>query len=335
MEETSNTTSDNCQSFAQKDPSRKRRKTSTISTPNPPNDKNEVSTAAIRKQKNEDSCPIYKLSNDELKLVFGYIGDKQYRFVAGTSYRFHQVYLDTFGGEALTSIVNAVASVSCAAMCLHSEEPDCDHRAVSLFRAAVSDGKLDVLKWGEKSGHELDEMLDEDKIADTALNGHLEVVTYLRKLGISWDKYTCSSASENGHLELLKWARANKCPWNVWTCRQAAKNGHLEVLTWWRANLCLWDEQICKSVALNGHLELLKWARANQYPWDEWTCVYAARNGHLDLLKWCRENRCPWNAVTFSAAAENGHLELLKWARANQCPWNKYTCMQAAKNGHL
>ena len=45
----------------------------------------------------------------------------------------------------------------------------------------MSNGKLDVLKWGEKSGYERDEMLDEDVIADVALHGHLEVVKYLRK----------------------------------------------------------------------------------------------------------------------------------------------------------
>ena len=31
--------------------------------------------AATRKEKNEVSCPIYKLSNDELKLIFGYGGE--------------------------------------------------------------------------------------------------------------------------------------------------------------------------------------------------------------------------------------------------------------------
>ncbi len=31
-------------------------------------------SAAIRKEKNEDSCPILKLSNDELKLIFEYAG---------------------------------------------------------------------------------------------------------------------------------------------------------------------------------------------------------------------------------------------------------------------
>jgi len=39
----------------------------------------EVSTT-IQKEKNEDSCPIFKLSNDELKLVFGYVGEKQLWF---------------------------------------------------------------------------------------------------------------------------------------------------------------------------------------------------------------------------------------------------------------
>jgi hypothetical protein len=35
-------------------------------------------SASIRKEENEDSCPILKLSHDELKLIFGYAGEKQY-----------------------------------------------------------------------------------------------------------------------------------------------------------------------------------------------------------------------------------------------------------------
>ena len=69
-------------------------------------------SAAVRKEKNEDSCPLYKLSNDELKLIFGYAGEMQYRFVAGVSDRFHQVYVDTFGGEPSTSIESKAVSPS-------------------------------------------------------------------------------------------------------------------------------------------------------------------------------------------------------------------------------
>ena len=116
-------------------------------------------SAADRKQKNYDSCPIYKLSNDEFKLIFRSVGEDQYRFVACTSNRFHQVYLDTFGGEKLTSIENAVASVSRAAVCLDLEEPGRDSHAVSLFKTAAKEGKLEILIWGEESGYELKKIL--------------------------------------------------------------------------------------------------------------------------------------------------------------------------------
>jgi hypothetical protein len=41
---------------------------------NDPNNKRQkiMISATIRKQKNEDSCPIYKLSNDELMHIIGY-----------------------------------------------------------------------------------------------------------------------------------------------------------------------------------------------------------------------------------------------------------------------
>jgi hypothetical protein len=38
-------------------------------------------SASIQKEENEDSCLIFKLSNDELKLIFGYAGEKQYGFL--------------------------------------------------------------------------------------------------------------------------------------------------------------------------------------------------------------------------------------------------------------
>jgi len=337
---------------------------------NDPNNKRQkiMISATIRKQKNEDSCPIYKLSNDELMHIIGYVGEKQYGFVAGVSKRFYEVYLDTYEGETSTSMENAVASVSCAAMCLiHLEEAGFDHRSfycdvASLFNTAAKEEKLKILKFGEASGYKLNDILNESGIAHSAENGHLEVVQYLRQLGVEWDFLTCSFAAENGHLELLKWARANDCEWNSWTCHRAARNGHLELLIWARENGCPWDFRTCSSAAYNGHLELLqwcmangcewdfrtsanaansghlkllKWCRANQCPWDEETCANAAYNGHLELLQWARASLCPWDEETCSFAAMNGHFELLKYARANQCPWDENTCAYAAKNGHL
>jgi len=114
--------------------------------------------------------------------------------------------------------------VSCAKLYLDTERLDYNTRTKLLFESSACDGKLDVLKWGHGSGYELETILENGEIADVALNGqHLEVVQYLRTIGIEWDERTCSHAAEGGHLELLKWARANGCPWDKWTC-----SSHLE-----------------------------------------------------------------------------------------------------------
>ena len=130
-------------------------------------------SAAVRKEKNDDSCPICGLSNDSLKHIFGYVGEMQYGFVACVSCRFHQAYLEMFENETMTSIENAVLSVSCAKLCLDTERPDCNSRAKLLFQTAASDGKLEVLKWGQGSRYELKSMLEEGDIADAAFYGHM------------------------------------------------------------------------------------------------------------------------------------------------------------------
>ena len=89
------------------------------------------------------------------------------------------------------SIENAVASVSCAALCLHSEEPGGDSHALLLFKTAAIEGKLEILIWGEESGYELHTILHRYIIARVALKGHFEVVKYLRQLGISWNMPLC------------------------------------------------------------------------------------------------------------------------------------------------
>ena len=290
-------------------------------------------SASIRKKENTNSCPIFKLSNDELMHVLGYVGKNQYGFVACVSDRFQQVYSETFAGKTSTSIECAAESVSRALLYLGTERSNDNTGANALFQAAANDGNLDVLKWGQSNGYKLETMLDKHTFAKAALFGHLEVVKYLRTLGIPWDKNTCRYAARNGHFELLKWVRANQCPWDKRTCAYAAMRGHLEILKWARANQCPWDEYTCSYAAANGHLELLKWCRANQCPWDKWTCSYAAANGHLDLLKWARANQCPWNKELCANAAAYGFLELLKWARLNGCPWDADTYHYGQQNG--
>ena len=75
----------------------------------------------------------------------------QYGFVACTSDRFHQVDLETFRNEILTTFRNAMVSMSCMTLCLAPERLDGNDRAKSLFETAARDGRPDILKWGGDS----------------------------------------------------------------------------------------------------------------------------------------------------------------------------------------
>ena len=113
------------------------------------------------------ACPLFKH-------IFGYVGEKQFSFVACTSYRFRHVYLESFGIE--TFIRNALVSVSCSQLYLDMDRSGNNTRAIQLFQIATSEGQLGLLKWGQESGFEIHIMLGSNAMANAALNGHLKVV---------------------------------------------------------------------------------------------------------------------------------------------------------------
>jgi hypothetical protein len=51
----------------------------------------------------------------------------------------------------------------------------------------------------------------------------------------------------NGHLEVLQWLRGNGCPWDAGVTMMAAAKGNLEILKWARAQdpPCKWDRKEC------------------------------------------------------------------------------------------
>lgn len=104
--------------------------------------------------------------------------------------RFHQVYLETFGDKTSTCI--KMLRYQCPVLnCVFIQESLVAQSCRITNTTATEAGKLEILIWGEDSGYELDIILNTDVIiAQTALNGHLEVVEYLRKLDIEWDELT-------------------------------------------------------------------------------------------------------------------------------------------------
>jgi len=143
----------------------------------------DVSTAADRKRQNQEYCPIYQLTNDALQHCFGFVGDGQFRNVAGVSDRFQDDYLAKFGNNKTTSFRIATMPPSCTKSSRHyglaelylTENGD----PSALFHFAAINGKLDVLEWAEESGYKLSDILSKYSVNDVARNGHLNVIRYL------------------------------------------------------------------------------------------------------------------------------------------------------------
>jgi hypothetical protein len=197
---------------------------------------------------------------------------------------------------------------------------------------AASNGRVEIVKW---CCEETEFKWDERIYTKPALNGHLNVLQYIRAEGHPLVKAMCGAAATGGHLDILEWLFANGCPRGKSTCAGAALGGHLEILKWLVKNGCPWDGRTCENAVRGGHLHILEWTHANGWPWSNSITNRAAAEGQLTILQWCRANGCPWDEWVCGLAAREGHLELLQWARANGCPWDEFTCNEAAANGQL
>jgi hypothetical protein len=136
-------------------------------------------------------------------------------------------------------------------------------------------------------------------------HAQLETLIAVRRLGFSWNPYSCCNAVASvGSLDILEYARDIGC-WGPETCAITAKHGHLELLQWLKAQRCPWNRQTCVFAAENGHLEVLQWAFANgcSFKKDALVCSSAAKNEHLQVIQWARQNGAHWTAETAQQAA--------------------------------
>ena len=89
-----------------------------------------------------------------------------------------------------------------------------------------------------------------------AQSGNVEVLTFMRKNGLTWDEEICAAVAAGGHLEALKYAHENGCRWDETTCNNAAEGGHIEVLRYARANGCRWGSWKISWAAEKGYHEV-------------------------------------------------------------------------------
>ncbi|CAL6331594.1 unnamed protein product [Bathycoccus prasinos] len=153
--------------------------------------------------------------------------------------------------------------------------------------------KLELLKWiREEKKCEW----DEDTINAAVRQGNLEMVKYCIANECPIDEMACAYAALNGHLEVLKYLREEvEAPWDSGTAAWAAANGHLHILEYLvERKYDQFNTSACINTAMNGYLDCLKYLHETaKAPWGYWSVYRAHENNQTECLQYLLDNNCP------------------------------------------
>jgi hypothetical protein len=89
------------------------------------------------------------------------------------------------------------------------------------------------------------------------------------KSKINWDEWTCTFAAMNGHINVIDWVRDKGCPWDEMTFAYAAKYNRFDTLKYLFEQKCPYDE-ITHAYALVGYPKpddkVINWIVNNGFP---------------------------------------------------------------------
>ena len=153
--------------------------------------------------------------------------------------------------------------------------------------------KLELLKWIRE---EKKCKWDRNTIYAATYQGNMEMVKYCVANKCPIDFRACAYAALEGHLEILKYLREEgKAPWDYWTANFATKNGHLHILEYLvERKYDQYDEDTCMIAAENGQLDCLKYLHETaKAPWYHWNLYHAHRHNQTECVQYLLDNNCP------------------------------------------
>jgi len=168
-----------------------------------------------------------------------------------------------------------------------------DWDETTFSREVARTNKLELLKWIREEG-KFD--WDEWTITRAARQGNLEMVKYCVANECRIDKSACAFAALEGHLEVLKYLREEaEAPWDWYTATWAAQYGHLHILEYLvEREFDEFDEFSCCSAAKFGHLDCLKYLHETaKAPWNSRAVQRAHENNHTECEQYLLDNNCP------------------------------------------
>jgi uncharacterized protein YaiI (UPF0178 family) len=164
---------------------------------------------------------------------------------------------------------------------------------------------------------------------EAAMAGSIQVLEWLKQLGVDPTEDTCDIAAEYGYMHVLQYLHAEGCAINQTVCNWAAYNGDLVMLKWAHEHGCpLYSDEldICDSAAGSHNVELMAWLI--QQPDMELTVdvFIAARNGErLAFMQHLQQEGAVFTTKQLTdllhVAGVNDSLQVAKGLRQQGAEW--------------
>lgn len=171
-----------------------------------------------------------------------------------------------------------------------------------VWKSVARLGHLDLLK--EFQREIIAELKGSDYGGGTLLNGaalgnQLEVLKWLRSIGVKWCFNALQGVIHHGFVDLLDWALGNGAEMPCNPMCEAITSGTTTMIDWVRGKGVQWFDQ--------------------ERQGDE----YKASIPHIHMLEHLHKLGCPWNASVSRFAAHNSFetSEALVWLLEHGCPW--------------
>lgn len=220
------------------------------------------------------------------------------------------------------------------------------------LQGAAEGGHLDILKWISKEGYYTPRCSFTTLCCYGVMNGHWDVVKWLREIGEDWGYNFCFWATRAKRTDILLWAVANGYQINATALNGAALVGDIETIDYLIAVDIPLTTSNCEAAAKGGHLKTLKHLRkVYNCPWDSntvrATIIGGCTDNHFEILKWAIKHGCmcaqillllisgPQSEDAVIDAVIEGNKEFVEYLSNAGYPFNTNACAEAANCGDL
>lgn len=305
--------------------------------------------APTRSKTTSSAAAIFRLPvATVLQYCFSFVGNGQYRYVAGTSRQFRDIYSKEHEKKTMFSQTqhNPWHYVPSFVLTKRQQEQTLRRTRILVLLQmpftveAAHAGNISVLEWLRQMGVDF---TNHTAFMVAAGVGKTRVLRWAESKSLDWSfPGLYIEAGKEGHVETFEWIHSTGkvafIPMEAGSV--AAEGGHTAILQWMKDNDVLHTaDHLYFHIGRGGHTDVLEWLEMNGFELRandvDRVLGGACSGGHKTiLLTWAREHGIEWKELLCTFAAAHNNLSVLQWLRESGCPWSGGVAKVAEVFGH-